>query len=118
MQMIMLVLYDSERLDKALSAWAEVGVQEIGVVESESVQRCLPQRFAARYPFGFRRMARVEQQELILLGLLPDGLSLDTLVEALEKAIGSLAEEERGLLLAWEVGFVRGTFRCIIEGEA
>jgi len=118
MRMMMLVLYDPNTLDDALDALASVQVLEIGVFESETVQRCRPQRFAARRLLGMSRVVTdVRGAELIILGLMPDEVSMDVCAEAIEARLGPL-DEGSGLVLSWDIGYLKGRCSCIVEGEA
>jgi hypothetical protein len=49
-----------------------------------------------------------EEQELTVLGLVPDETPLETCVSVTEKAVGDLDSPKGGLLMSWDLALVKG----------
>lgn len=110
MQMLMFVLDDPELLDEVLDAWQAVGVSGVTIIESSGLYRHQRQKpVGARYAFGLARSAtRLDAGHYTLWVIVPDETTVRACLAAAEGIVGDLAEPDTGVLVAWELGVVKG----------
>lgn len=108
MEMCLFVLREPAKLDRLLQAWNAVGMQGIAVLEGECVVKPILPHVGARHAFGFHGTRRMEEPELILLGVAREPAQVEACLAATEEIIGNLAEPGHGLFLSWPLSIAKG----------
>ncbi len=108
MEMCLFVLREVAKVDRLLQAWNAVGLQGIAVLEGECVVKPIMPHVGARHAFGFHGTRRLEEPELILLGVAQEKAQVEACLAATEEIVGSLSEPGRGLFLSWPLAVAKG----------
>lgn len=110
MYAITFVLDDPNRLDEVLTAWAEVGVRGVTIMESTGWQRRRIQQsmLGARFDFASLAGSARLENHITLFVIVENRSIVDKALETAESIVGNLDEPNTGILVAWPVEIVKG----------
>lgn len=109
MKMMMFVLDNPNQLDAILDAWRAIGVRGATIVESTGLYRRQLKILGARFlPSLPELVERVQQGHYTLFVVVPDAQTVRACLTASEEVVGNLAEPNSGILVSWELDFVKG----------
>ncbi len=111
-ELILLVLYDTNKVGDVLAAWTEAGVPGVTLLESAGIAH----EFSAHgarddlpiIPSVASLLRPHEEHSRIVFSIVPDGFNHEGLIAATEQVIGSLDNPDNGILFAVPVNWVRG----------
>ncbi len=110
--MVIFVLDDLDRSPEVLSAWEDVGVSGITIIESTGLGR-VRRMMGLRddlplMPSVMRLLQTREERHRTLFTVVPEEADIDRLIAATEAVVGDLREPNRGFLFALPVIRVAG----------
>ena len=114
-QLVNLVVYDTAKVDEVIHAWVEAGVNGLTILDSSGLSRAVGE-YALRddvplFPSIRRLLRESETHSRMIFSVVPDDFDVDGLIAATEKIIGSLEEEETGILYVVALKRVAGLKR-------
>lgn len=114
MQVLFFVLNAPEKLDELLSQMERQGIHGATIFESTGMARVLKSHHNED-EFEFLStirmyMTRSRQKNCTIMTLLPDD-QIENAVQVIESVVGSLENENTGLLFTLPIGYVRGLKR-------
>jgi hypothetical protein len=111
MLQLWLVLDNPSLLNDVLTAWSDIGVRGITIIESTGVHRVRSRTSRQDMPFmlGFSRLLRTDQVgHYTLFAVIPDMEIVERLVAATEEIVGDLSQPNTGVLFAVPVAAAWG----------
>ena len=110
MYALLFVLDDPERLDEVLTAWANIGVRGVTIMESTGWQRRRIQQsmLGARFDFASLAGGARLENHMTLFVVVESRAIVQKALEAAEAIVGNLDEPNTGILVAWPIEIVKG----------
>jgi hypothetical protein len=107
---LLFVLDDPDRLDELLTAWADIGVRGVTIMESTGWQRRRMQQSMLGARFDFASLAGGSRLEnhMTLFVVVENRTIVQEALEATEAIVGDLDEPNTGILVAWPIEIVKG----------
>ncbi|MGD8403426.1 MAG: hypothetical protein PVJ21_07185 [Anaerolineales bacterium] len=110
MYALLFVLDDPDRLDEILTAWNEIGVRGVTIMESTGWQRRRIQQSMLGARFDFASLvggARLENH-MTLFVVVESRDIVQNALQAAEAIVGDLDGPHTGILVAWPIEIVKG----------
>ena len=110
MYALLFVLDDPDRLDEILSAWADIGVRGVTIMESTGWQRRRMQQsmLGARFDFAALAGGARLENHMTLFVVVENRDIVQKALEAAESIVGDLDGPDTGILVAWPIEIVKG----------
>lgn len=110
MYMVMFVLDDPGLLDQALSAWDEIGLTGVTVIESTGINRLRRARqVGASFMAGINRLISGDlEMHYTLFAIVRGEETVQQCVIAAERVVGDLNKPNSGVLAAWPLSYIKG----------
>lgn len=110
MYALLFVLDDPDRLDEVLTAWADIGVRGVTIMESTGWQRRRIQQSMLGVRFDFASLVggtRLENH-MTLFVVVESRAIVQNALQAAESIVGDLDEPNTGILVAWPIEIIKG----------
>jgi nitrogen regulatory protein PII len=110
MYALVFVLDDPDRLDEVLTAWADIGVRGVTIIESTGWQRRRIQQsmLGARFDFASLAGGARLENHMTLFVVVENRDIVKKALETVESIVGDLDEPDTGILVAWPVEILKG----------
>ena len=110
MYALLFVLDDPDRLDEVLTAWADIGVRGVTIMESTGWQRRRIQQsmLGARFDFASLSGGGRLENHMTLFVVVENRTIVQNALEAAEAIVGNLDEPHTGILVAWPIEILKG----------
>lgn len=109
MQIVMLVLNKTEKLEELLEAFLEEGIRGCTVLESTGMMRVLNQNGDDMPMFGaLRALFDPERKSSKTLMMVLNDQEVETVKKVIRKVVGDLSKPDTGILFAMPALFVEG----------
>jgi hypothetical protein len=110
MYALLFVLDDPDRLDELLTAWADIGVRGVTIMESTGWQRRRIQQsmIGARFDFSSLAGGARLENHMTLFVVVENQDIVQNALEAAETIVGDLDGPNTGILVAWPIEIVKG----------
>lgn len=110
MHALLFVLDDPKRLDEVLTAWAEIGVRGVTIMESTGWQRrrMIQGFLSARFDFSSMAMSSRLENHMTLFVVVENRSVVEQCLAEVEKIVGDLDNPDTGILVSWPVTIVKG----------
>ncbi|NUM46968.1 MAG: hypothetical protein HUU38_19870 [Anaerolineales bacterium] len=120
MHMLMFVLDNPDYLDDVLSAWENIGVTGVTIVESTGISRYRKAQLIGNpLMAGINRlMYSGEEGHLTLFTIVKGEAKVRQCIEAVEGIVGNLLDPNTGVLAAWPLSIVKGVPDPSLNTEA
>ncbi|MGB4595790.1 MAG: hypothetical protein WBI14_07785 [Anaerolineaceae bacterium] len=105
MHMIFFVLDDPDKLIDILTAWENVGITGVTILESTGFHRVTRRAFPMRYMPAFYGN---EDSHQTLMAIVRDEAVISSCLEATEKIVGDLNSPNTGIFTAWPLSIIKG----------
>jgi nitrogen regulatory protein P-II 1 len=107
MYMIFFVLDNPDLLDQVLTAWTEVNVNGVTIIESTGLNRhTAHQHIPMRYLFGSD--APGENGNITLFAVVAGASDVQACLDAAERITGGLGKPNTGIFAAWPLAITKG----------
>lgn len=110
MYALLFVLDDPDRLDEVLTAWADIGVRGVTILESTGWHRRRIQQSMLGARFDFASLAGGARLEthMTLFVVVENRAIVHKVLEAAESIVGNMDEPDTGILVAWPIEVIKG----------
>ena len=110
MYALLFVLDDPDRLDEVLTAWNNIGVRGVTIMESTGWQRRRIQQsmLGARFDFASLVGGTRLENHMTLFVVVENRDIVKNALEAVESIVGNLDGPHTGILVAWPIEIVKG----------
>ena len=109
MYAILFVLNNPNHLDKILEAWDSAGVGGVTIIESTGIHRRSQQKLRIPMRYQFMPLSvGVEEGNVTLFTVVSDKQKVNLCLEKAEEIVGDLNDPDTGILVSWQVDFVKG----------
>lgn len=110
MYALLFVLDDPDHLDKVLTAWADIGVRGVTIMESTGWQRRRIQQsmLGARFDFASLAGGARLENHMTLFVVVENRAIVEKALEVAESIVGDLDEPDTGILVAWPIEIIKG----------
>jgi hypothetical protein len=110
MYALLFVLDDPDRLDQVLTAWADIGVRGVTIMESTGWQRRRIQQslLGARFDLASLAGGARLENHMTLFVVVENRAIVQKALEAVESIVGDLDDPNTGILVAWPVEIIKG----------
>ena len=110
MYALLFVLDDPDRLDEVLTAWANIGVRGVTIMESTGWQRRRIQQsmIGARFDFAALAGGARLENHMTLFVVVENRDIIQSALEEVEAIVGNLDGPDTGILVAWPIEVVKG----------
>jgi nitrogen regulatory protein PII len=110
MYALLFVLDDPDRLDKVLTAWADIGVRGVTIMESTGWQRRRIQQsmIGARFDFASLAGGARLENHMTLFVVVENRAIVEKALEAAETIVGNMDEPDTGIFVAWPIEIIKG----------
>jgi hypothetical protein len=105
MHMIFFVLDNPEKLIDILTAWENVGITGVTILESTGMHRVTRKAFPMRYLPAFYGN---EESHQTLIAIVQDESCITACLLATESIVGDLNSPDTGIFAAWPLNVVKG----------
>jgi hypothetical protein len=107
---LLFVLDDPDRLDQILTAWADIGVRGVTIMESTGWQRRRIQQsmLGARFDFASLTGGARLEDHMTLFVVVENRAIVQKALETAESIVGNLDDADTGILVAWPIEIVKG----------
>jgi hypothetical protein len=107
---LLFVLDDPDLLDELLTAWADIGVRGVTIMESTGWQRRRIQQsmLGARFDFASLAGGARLENHMTLFVVVENRTIVQKALEATEGIVGDLDNPNTGILVAWPIEIVKG----------
>lgn len=106
MHMIFFVLDDPDKLIDVLTAWENVGMTGVTILESTGMHRVTHKAFPMRYLPAFYSN---EEPHQTLMAIVQDESCITACLLATESIVGDLNNPNTGVFTAWPLSFTKGS---------
>ncbi|MGB7875264.1 MAG: hypothetical protein WBL25_12835 [Anaerolineales bacterium] len=110
MYALLFVLDDPDRLDEVLTAWTDIGVRGVTIMDSTGWQRHRIQQSMLGARFDFASLvggARLENH-MTLFVVVENREIVQNALETVESIVGDLDGPHTGILVAWPIEIIKG----------
>lgn len=110
MYAILFVLDDPDRLDEVLTAWANIGVRGVTIMESTGWHRRRIRQglLGARFDFASLAGGARLENHMTLFVVVESRDLVEKCLQTVEAIVGDLDKPDTGILAAWPVEIVKG----------
>ena len=110
MYALLFVLDDPDHLDEVLTAWANIGVRGVTIMESTGWQRRRIQQsmIGARFDFAALAGGARLENHMTLFVVVENRDIVQSALEEIEAIVGNLDGPDTGILVAWPIEIVKG----------
>ena len=110
MYALLFVLDDPDHLDEILSAWSDIGVRGVTIMESTGWHRRRIQQsmLGARFDFASLMGGARLENHMTLFVVVENREIVQNALEAAESIVGNLDGPHTGILVAWPIEIVKG----------
>lgn len=110
MYAMLFVLDDPDRLDEVLTAWNDIGVRGVTIMESTGWQRRRIQQsmLGARFDFASLVGGVRLENHMTLFVVVENRTIVQNALETAEAIVGDLDEPHTGILVAWPIDIIKG----------
>jgi hypothetical protein len=111
MYALLFVLDDPDRLDEVLTAWADIGVRGVTLMESTGWQRRRIQQsmlVGVRFDFASLVGGTRLENHMTLFVVVENRAIVQNALQAAESIVGDLDEANTGILVAWPIEIIKG----------
>jgi hypothetical protein len=105
MHMIFFVLDDPEKMIDILTAWENVGITGVTILESTGLHRVTRKAFPMRYLPAFYGNEEAHQT---LMAIVRDETFILACLQATESIVGDLNSPDTGIFTSWPLSVVKG----------
>jgi len=110
MYALLFVLDDPNRLDEILTAWHEIGVRGVTIMESTGWHRRRVQQslIGARFDFASLAMSSRLENHMTLFVVVENRKIVEMCLEKVESIVGDLDGPNTGILVSWPIEILKG----------
>jgi nitrogen regulatory protein PII len=107
---LLFVLDDPDRLDEVLTAWSDIGVRGVTIMESTGWQRRRIQQsmLGARFDFASLAGGARLENHMTLFVVVENRDIVQKVLQVAESIVGDLDEPDTGILVAWPIEIIKG----------